>query len=132
LSWAAKRLELLHELLPTAMVVALLVNPTNPVTKPETRGVRDAASALGLQTANATCRRGSALPAESQKRILKPGPLNAERSRLSAQIKSQQGRNQWISIVEPFCRTLPVWGFCACQRSILARPARQGTSGIRT
>jgi putative tryptophan/tyrosine transport system substrate-binding protein len=46
---AGKRLELLHELLPTAMVVALLVNPTNPVTEPETRGVRDAASALGLQ-----------------------------------------------------------------------------------
>jgi ABC-type uncharacterized transport system substrate-binding protein len=46
---AAKRLELLHELLPTATVVALLVNPTSPLTEPETRGVRDAAHSLGLQ-----------------------------------------------------------------------------------
>jgi len=46
---AAKRLELLHELLPTASVVALLVNPTNPLTESETRGVREAARSLGLQ-----------------------------------------------------------------------------------
>jgi putative tryptophan/tyrosine transport system substrate-binding protein len=46
---AAKRLELLHELLRTATVVALLVNPTTPLTEPETRGVRDAARSLGLQ-----------------------------------------------------------------------------------
>ena len=46
---AAKRLELLHELLRTATVVAILVNPTNPLTQPETRGVRDAARSLGLQ-----------------------------------------------------------------------------------
>jgi putative ABC transport system substrate-binding protein len=46
---AAKRLELLHELLRTATVVAMLVNPTNPLTESETRGVRDAAHSLGLQ-----------------------------------------------------------------------------------
>jgi len=46
---AAKRLELLHEALPTTTVVALLVNPTTPLTEPETRGVRDAARSLGLQ-----------------------------------------------------------------------------------
>jgi putative ABC transport system substrate-binding protein len=46
---AAKRLELLHELLRTATVVAMLVNPTTPLTEPETRGVRDAAHSLGLQ-----------------------------------------------------------------------------------
>jgi putative ABC transport system substrate-binding protein len=46
---AAKRLELLHELLGTATVVAMLVNPTTPLTEPETRGVRDAARSLGLQ-----------------------------------------------------------------------------------
>jgi putative ABC transport system substrate-binding protein len=46
---AAKRLELLHELLSTATVVAVLVNPTTPLTEPETRGVRDAARSLGLQ-----------------------------------------------------------------------------------
>jgi putative ABC transport system substrate-binding protein len=46
---AAKRLELLHELLRSATVVAMLVNPTTPLTEPETRGVRDAAHSLGLQ-----------------------------------------------------------------------------------
>ena len=46
---AAKRLELVHELVPTAAAVALLVNPTNPITKSETRNVEDAARSLGLQ-----------------------------------------------------------------------------------
>ena len=46
----AKRLDLLHELVPTAAVVALLVNPTNPVgTEAETRTLQDAARSLGLQ-----------------------------------------------------------------------------------
>jgi putative tryptophan/tyrosine transport system substrate-binding protein len=44
-----KRLELLHELLPAATAVALLVNPTNPVTASETTNVKDAARILGLQ-----------------------------------------------------------------------------------
>jgi putative ABC transport system substrate-binding protein len=45
-----KRLELLHEMLPTAAVVALLVNPRNTGnTEEETRSVQDAARALGLQ-----------------------------------------------------------------------------------
>jgi putative ABC transport system substrate-binding protein len=46
---AAKRLDLLHELVPTAVVVALLVNPTNPVSDPVTRSLQDAAGSLGLQ-----------------------------------------------------------------------------------
>ena len=50
---AAKRLELLHELLPTASIVALLVNPANPLTESETRGVREAARSLGLAAAGA-------------------------------------------------------------------------------
>ena len=45
----AKRLEVLHELLRTSAAVALLVNPNNPQTEPETKGVRDAARSLGLQ-----------------------------------------------------------------------------------
>jgi putative ABC transport system substrate-binding protein len=44
-----KRLELLHELLPTATVMAVLVNPTNPLSEPLTKDARAAASALGLQ-----------------------------------------------------------------------------------
>jgi putative ABC transport system substrate-binding protein len=46
---AAKRLEVLHELLRTSAAVALLVNPNTPATEPETKGVRDAARSLGLQ-----------------------------------------------------------------------------------
>jgi putative tryptophan/tyrosine transport system substrate-binding protein len=44
----AKKLELLHELLPTASTIALLVNPTNVLTKSETKDVQDAARLLGL------------------------------------------------------------------------------------
>jgi putative ABC transport system substrate-binding protein len=43
-----KRLQLLHELVPTAGDVALLVNPTNSVTASETSNLQDAARALGL------------------------------------------------------------------------------------
>ena len=46
---AGKRLELLHELVPTAAVIALLVNPTNPAaTESETRNLQDATRSLGL------------------------------------------------------------------------------------
>jgi putative tryptophan/tyrosine transport system substrate-binding protein len=45
----AKRLELLHELVPTAGVIGLLVNPTNALTEANTKTVQAAAHALGLQ-----------------------------------------------------------------------------------
>jgi putative ABC transport system substrate-binding protein len=44
-----KRLELLHELVPTASVVAILVNPTNPNAETLTRTTQAAARNLGLQ-----------------------------------------------------------------------------------
>jgi putative ABC transport system substrate-binding protein len=45
----SKRLELMHQLVPNASVIAVLVNPTNPFTEPETRQVRDSARSLALQ-----------------------------------------------------------------------------------
>ena len=46
---AAKKLEVLHEMLPTAAAIAVLVNPTTPITGPETRAAQDASRSLGLQ-----------------------------------------------------------------------------------
>jgi putative ABC transport system substrate-binding protein len=45
----AKRLELLHELVPSAAVIAVMFNPTNPDTKSNTRQIEIAARALSVQ-----------------------------------------------------------------------------------
>src|SRR5437764_98342 len=45
----AKRVELLHELVSKAAVVALLINPANRYSETEARVAQDAASSLGLQ-----------------------------------------------------------------------------------
>jgi putative ABC transport system substrate-binding protein len=44
-----KLLELLHELVPTAAVVALLVNPANPIAEGQSRVLQAAARTLGLE-----------------------------------------------------------------------------------
>jgi putative ABC transport system substrate-binding protein len=44
-----KRVELLSELVPQAGVIAMLVNPNNPIPEPIMRDVQDAARAKGLQ-----------------------------------------------------------------------------------
>jgi len=44
-----KRLELMHEVIPTAMIIALLVNPTNPLAETNTSDVQAAARILGRQ-----------------------------------------------------------------------------------
>jgi putative ABC transport system substrate-binding protein len=46
---ASKRLELAHELVPAATVIAVLVNPTQPNTEALVRDLQAAARALGLQ-----------------------------------------------------------------------------------
>jgi putative ABC transport system substrate-binding protein len=46
---APKRVELAHELVPTATVVGLLVNPKNPTAEAVTRASQTAAATLGLQ-----------------------------------------------------------------------------------
>jgi putative ABC transport system substrate-binding protein len=45
----AKRLEVLHELVPTATVIAMLVNPDNPNAELDRKAVEEAARAMGLQ-----------------------------------------------------------------------------------
>jgi putative tryptophan/tyrosine transport system substrate-binding protein len=45
----AKRIELLHELIPTATTMGLLVNPTTPAAEAVTRDAQAAARVLGLQ-----------------------------------------------------------------------------------
>jgi putative tryptophan/tyrosine transport system substrate-binding protein len=46
---AAKRLELLREVVPAAVRIAVFVNPTNPTTEAALRDVEQAARAIGLQ-----------------------------------------------------------------------------------
>jgi putative tryptophan/tyrosine transport system substrate-binding protein len=46
-----KRLQLLHDLLPKAELIALLINPTSPVAEPQTRDAQAAARALGVRLA---------------------------------------------------------------------------------
>jgi putative ABC transport system substrate-binding protein len=45
----AKKLELLHDVLPKAAVIAMLVNPTNPNAEPDTKDAQVAARLLGLR-----------------------------------------------------------------------------------
>jgi putative ABC transport system substrate-binding protein len=45
----AKRLQLLHRLVPTARLIAFMANPTNPQTATLSREVQEAASNIGLQ-----------------------------------------------------------------------------------
>jgi ABC-type uncharacterized transport system substrate-binding protein len=45
----AKRLELLHELVPTASTLALLVNPTSPIADTQSRDLQAAARTRGVQ-----------------------------------------------------------------------------------
>jgi putative ABC transport system substrate-binding protein len=49
-TFSAKRLELLHDLMPQAKTVGVLMNPANPSADQETQDLRQAATALGLQT----------------------------------------------------------------------------------
>jgi putative ABC transport system substrate-binding protein len=44
-----KRLELLHELVPSTGVIALLTNPSTPVTEVETKALQEAARVLGVE-----------------------------------------------------------------------------------
>jgi putative tryptophan/tyrosine transport system substrate-binding protein len=45
----AKRLALLHELVPSAATIAILLNPTNPDSEDEAKDVQEAARTLGVQ-----------------------------------------------------------------------------------
>jgi putative tryptophan/tyrosine transport system substrate-binding protein len=45
----AKRVQLLHELVPNAALVATLANPTNPFTEPDIKEMRSGIQSLGLQ-----------------------------------------------------------------------------------
>jgi putative ABC transport system substrate-binding protein len=53
---AAKRVEVLHELVPTAAVITTLVNPNNPNSVAQLRDMRQAAGKVGVQLAFVTAK----------------------------------------------------------------------------
>jgi len=85
----AKRLGLLHELLPKAMRVALLVNPNNPLTVPYVKDVQTMAPSIGVQidvfTATNNREIDSAFASLAQKRadaLLEPHRIKSDRRKL--------------------------------------------------
>jgi putative tryptophan/tyrosine transport system substrate-binding protein len=58
---AEKRLQLVHDLLPKAELVALLVNPTSPVAEPQTRDAQGAAARAWAQAQCRDCGHGKRL-----------------------------------------------------------------------
>ena len=73
-----KRLELLHELVPRAKIIAVLVNPTDPA-RAETisRDLQAVARGLGLGTSCRVCQQRSRL----RYRLCKLGPFASGRAR---------------------------------------------------
>src|SRR5262245_27488250 len=62
----AKRLEILHELVPAATRIAVLINPANPLAESTVRDVEAAARALGLQIQVLNASNGREIDAASQ------------------------------------------------------------------
>jgi ABC transporter substrate binding protein len=56
-----KRLELLHEVVPTAVTVAIVVNPTSPTATSQLKNLKAAADGLGLQLSCSACQYRTAL-----------------------------------------------------------------------
>jgi putative tryptophan/tyrosine transport system substrate-binding protein len=79
---AAKRLELLRELMPQVRTVAMLINPDNPANGPELTDVEMAARALGLQLRKVTA---------TNERELDAAFVAMETPRVEALIISQDG-----------------------------------------
>jgi putative tryptophan/tyrosine transport system substrate-binding protein len=82
LELAAKRLELLRELMPQARVIALLINPDNPSTGTELTDAEAAARTLGLQIRKVTA---------SNERDLDAAFATMQAPRVDALIVSQDG-----------------------------------------
>ena len=93
---AQKRLQLLHDLLPNAELIALLVNPTSPVAEPQTRDAQAAARALGLRlpSSSSVLMRCSSAPIRSS-----PAGVNTL-SRSQYDIQSRRFMN-FVSLSKP-------------------------------
>ena len=74
---AEKRLELMHELLPTATTITVLVNPTSVLSESFLQALQPAARALGLKLhiVNASCR------SRSRYGLCNLGPTTSKRAR---------------------------------------------------
>jgi putative tryptophan/tyrosine transport system substrate-binding protein len=87
-----KRLELLHELLPTTGVMAVLVNPADPLTKNQLKEAQSAARILGLELHVLNARTGDDFDAVFAKLIeLRAGGLSISTNSLFTSRAEQLG-----------------------------------------
>jgi putative tryptophan/tyrosine transport system substrate-binding protein len=105
----SKRLGLLHEMVPTASPIAILINPQNPDTEDEAKDIQQAASSLGVQVVFARAakeddlEKAFAILVQQGARALIVGAdtfFTSQRSQIAVRAARHSLPNIWVTRIE--------------------------------
>jgi len=105
----SKRLALLHEMVPTASPIAVLVNPSNPDTEDEAKDIEEAARSLGVQvfvvragTADDLDRAFATLVQQGARALIIGSDtfFTSQRSQIAVHAARHSLPNMWVTRVE--------------------------------